>query len=235
MKGNWQFAQVWAPVARGLCVRSLSNRCRSGILGAVLGVMLAIWGIELLSSFLPATLPRGNQIAVNSRVLIFTSALSILAILIFALLPALQAGRSDVRGALNEGGRSGIGGRKQGRLRRLLVISEVALALVLLVGSGLMVRSFLNLRNVDIGFTARNVLTMRIPLPETTYPEPQSADDPTEPAGLRFSEQLVERVKSLPGVESATIATSIPLGAAIGESSSRFRDVKRLHWMTCRW
>ena len=198
-----------ARVVRQVLVESLPL----GIIGAVLGVLLAVWGIELLSSLLPATLPRGNQIAVSSRVLVFTSALALLAILIFALLPALQAGRSNVSGALNDGGRSGIGGRKQGRVRRFLVVTEVALALVLLVGSGLMVRSFLKLRNVDIGFTARNVLTMRIPLPEAKYPEPQSANDPTEPAGLRFSEQLVERVKSLPGVESASVATSIPLGS----------------------
>ena len=182
-----------------------------GVIGAGLGIILAVWGIELLSTFLPATLPRGNQISVNSRVLVFTSALALLAMLVFALLPALQAGRSDVRGALNDGGRSGIGSRKQGRVRRLLVITEVALALVLLVGSGLMIRSFLKLRNVDTGLTAVNVLTMRIPLPEAKYPEPQTAQDPTEPAGLRFSEQLVARVKSLPGVETASVATAIPL------------------------
>ncbi|HKO60920.1 MAG TPA: ABC transporter permease [Pyrinomonadaceae bacterium] len=197
-----------ARIVRQVLVESLPL----GVIGSALGVILAIWGIELLSSLLPATLPRGNQIAVNSRVLIFTSALSIVAILIFALLPALQTGSLDLRSSLSEGGRGGIGGRKQGRMRRLLVVFEVALALVLLVGSGLMVRSFLNLQKVDTGFTARNVLTMRIPLPETTYPEPQSAQDPTEPAGLRFSDQLLNRVKSLPGVESATIATSIPLG-----------------------
>lgn len=183
-----------------------------GIIGAALGVALAVWGIDLLSSLLPATLPRGNQIAVNGRVLLFTSALALLAIVLFALLPALQAGRSDVRGTLNDGGRSAMGSRRQGRVRQFLVVTEVALALVLLVGSGLMVRSFMKLRNVDVGFTARKVLTLRIPLPEARYPEPESPDDPTEPAGLRFSEQLVERVKSLPGVESASVATAIPLG-----------------------
>jgi putative ABC transport system permease protein len=198
-----------ARIVRQVLIESLPL----GIIGAALGVALAIWGIDLLSSILPATLPRGNQIAVNARVLLFTSALALLAILIFALLPALQAGRSDVRGTLNDGGRSAMGSRKQGRMRRLLVVTEVALALVLLVGSGLMVRSFLKLRNVDIGFSARNVLTLRIPLPEAKYPEPESPADPTEPAGLRFSEQLIERVKSLPGVESTSVATAIPLGS----------------------
>ena len=197
-----------ARIVRQVVIESLPL----GIVGAVLGVLLAIWGIELLSSLLPATLPRGNQIGVNSRVLVFTSALTLLAILIFALLPAWQAGRSDVRSTLNDGGRSAIGSRKQGRVRRFLVVAEVALALVLLIGAGLMVRTFLKLRNVDTGFSARNVLTMRIPLPEAKYPEPQSADDPSEPAGLAFYDQLIARVKSLPGVESASVATAIPLG-----------------------
>ncbi len=187
-----------------------------GLLGGILGVVLALWGIELLSSMLPTTLPRGNQITVNARVLVFTSGLSLLAILIFGLLPALQAGKSDVRESLNDGGRSGIGSRKQGRVRRLLVISEVALALVLLIGSGLMVRSFWKLRDVDVGYTAHNVLTMRVPLPAAKYPSPLSAEDPGEPAGLSFSEQLLARVRSLPGVEGATTASILPLGAGTG-------------------
>ena len=218
-----------ARIVRQVVVESLPL----GAIGAALGVVLAVWGIDLLSSLLPTTLPRGNQIAVNARVLIFTSAIAILSILIFALLPALQAGRSDLRGSLNEGGRGGIGSRKQGRVRRLLIVTEVALALVLLAGSGLMIRSFLNLQKVDPGFNARNVLTMRIPLPEVTYPEPQTADDPTEPAGLRFSDQLLTRVKSLPGVESASVATSIPLGpggwgkffTVQGREATKFDDI----------
>ena len=187
-----------------------------GLIGGVLGTLLAIWGIDLLSALLPASLPRGNAINVNSRVLIFTFALALLTILIFGLLPALQAAKSDVRESLNEGGRSGIGSRKQGRLRRLLVIAEVALALVLLVGSGLMVRSFIKLRQVDVGFTAHNVLTMRVPLPQAKYPTPLTASDPRDPAGLAFYEQLLTRLRALPGVQGATAATILPLGAGDG-------------------
>ena len=185
-----------------------------GVIGAILGVILAVWGIDLLSSLLPATLPRGNQITLNARVLLFTSGAALLAMLMFGLLPALHAGKADVRGSLNEGGRSGMGSRKQGRVRRLLVVTEVALALVLLIGSGLMVRSFLKLREVNTGVTARNVLTMRIPLPDARYPSPINADDPSDPAGLSFYQQVVERVKSLPGVESASVGTGIPLSAS---------------------
>ena len=187
-----------------------------GLIGGVLGALLAIWGIDLLSSLLPASLPRGNAIAVNSRVLIFTFALALLTILIFGLLPAINAARADVRESLNEGGRSGIGSRKQGRLRRLLVIAEVALALVLLVGSGLMVRSFIKLRKVDVGFTAHNVLTMRVPLPPAKYPTPLTETDPRDPAGLAFYEELLTRLRALPGVQGATAATILPLGAGDG-------------------
>jgi putative ABC transport system permease protein len=203
--------------SRARIVRQVIIECLPlGVIGAILGVILAVWGIDLLSSLLPATLPRGNQIAVNARVLIFTSGAAVLAILIFGLLPALHAGKADVRGSLNEGGRSGIGSRKQGRVRRLLVVTEVALALVLLIGSGLMVRSFLKLREVNTGVTARNVLTMRIPLPDAKYPSPLTAQDPSDPAGLSFYQQVLTQVRSLPGVESASVGTSIPLSGGGG-------------------
>jgi putative ABC transport system permease protein len=203
--------------SRARIVRQVIIECLPlGVIGGLLGVLLAVWGIDLLSSLLPASLPRGNPISVNSRVLLFTFALALLTILIFGLLPALQAAKPDVREALNEGGRGGIGSRKQGRIRRLLVITEVALALVLLVASGLMVRSFIKLRHVDVGFTEHNVLTLRVPLPEAKYPKPKTADDPRDPTGLAFYDQLLERVRALPGVTSATAATLLPLGAGQG-------------------
>src|SRR6267143_1405428 len=203
--------------SRARIVRQVIIECLPiGIIGGLLGLLLAVWGIDSLSSLLPASLPRGNPISVNSRVLLFTFALALLTILIFGLLPALQAAKAEVREALNEGGRSGIGSRKQGRMRRLLVIAEVALALVLLVASGLMVRSFIKLRQVDVGFTEHNVLTLRVPLPEAKYPTPKTADDPLDPSGLVFYEQLLERIRRLPGVKSATAATLLPLGAGQG-------------------
>ena len=195
-----------------------------GLIAGVLGTLLAVWGIDLLSTLLPATLPRGNEIAVNSRVLLFTFALALLTILIFGLLPATQAAKADVRGSLNEGGRSGMGSRRQGRLRRLLVITEVALALVLLAGSGLMLRSFIKLRQVDLGFTAQKVLTMRVPLPVAKYPVPLSASDPREPAGLAFHDQLLSRLRNLPGVQAATSATILPLGA--GDGWGKFMSIE---------
>jgi putative ABC transport system permease protein len=197
--------------SRARIVRQLMVECLPlGLIGGALGVLLALWGIDLLESLLPASVPRYNEIAVNGRVLAFTFALAIFTVLLFGLLPALQAAKADVRAALNEGGR---GGSRQGHLRRLLVVAEVALALVLLVGAGLMFRSFVKLRQAPVGFTERNVLTMRLTLPDAKYPIPIGADDRRNPAGLAFYERLLERVEALPGVKAASVSTVLPLGS----------------------
>jgi putative ABC transport system permease protein len=186
-----------------------------GLIGGAAGLILATWGIDLLGSALPATLPRYNAIGINGNVLLFTLGVSLLTITIFGLLPAFQAAKTDVRDALTDGSRSVTSGRRKSRLRSMLVTAELALALVLLIGAGLMARSFVNLRNVDPGFSAQNVLTMRIPLPEAKYPIPGTVDSPPPPA-LRFSEQLLQRARAVPGVESAGVSTMLPLGAGSG-------------------
>ena len=203
--------------SRARIVRQMVIECLPfSLTGAALGVLLALWGIDLLSALLPSSLPRYNSITVNARVLAFTLAVALFTVLSAGLLPALQTVKADVQAALNEGGRGGGGGRRQGRLRRLLVVAEVGLALVLLIGAGLMVRSFINLRQVDVGFSARNVLTMRIALPDAKYPVPTSANDPRRPAGLAFYDQLLSRVEALPGVKAVTAGTILPLGAGGG-------------------
>ena len=128
------------------------------------GLLLAYWGLELMRSLLPASLPRHNTISIDGRVLGFTLLASGLTVMVFGLLPAFQTARDSVREALNEGGRGGAAGRWRSRLRDALVVIEMALALVLLVGAGLMLRSFARFQQVDTGFSATNVLTMRIPL-----------------------------------------------------------------------
>ncbi|HKQ04033.1 MAG TPA: ABC transporter permease [Blastocatellia bacterium] len=203
--------------SRARIIRQMVIECLPfSLIGAGLGVLLALWGIDLLSALLPNSLPRYNSIAVNGRVLGFTLAVALFTVLLAGLLPALQAVKADVQAALNEGGRSGAGGGRQGRLRRLLVVAEVALALVLLIGAGLMMRSFIKLRQVDVGFSARNVLTMRIALPDAKYAVPRSASDPRQPAGLTFFDQLLTRVEALPGVKSVTAGSILPLGAGSG-------------------
>ena len=211
--------------SRARIIRQVMIECLPlALIGGVCGVLLATWGIELISTLLPDTLPRGNVIGVNARVLGFSFLLALLTMLIFGLLPAFQAARTDLRDSMNEGGGAGIGNRKQGRLRRVLIVAEVALALVLLVCSGLMVRTFIKLRQVDVGFDARNVITMRVPLPEAKYPLPLSAQDPREPAGLPFYEQLLTRVSSIPGVQAATFATRLPLGG--GQEWGKFMSIE---------
>ncbi len=209
-----------ARIARQVVVECLPL----ALLGGVCGVLLATWGIDLISSLLPASLPRGNQIGVNARVLGFTFGLALLTVVMFGLLPAFQAARADLRDSMNEGGGPGFGSRTQGRIRRVLIVAEVALALVLLVGSGLMLRTFIKLSQVEVGFTARNVVTMRVPLPTAKYPSPLTISDPTEPAGLAFSDQLLSRVAALPGVRAATTATVFPLGA--GDEWGKFFSVE---------
>ncbi len=202
---------------RARLIRQMVSECLPiGLAGAGAGLLIANWGIDLLSSLLPASLPRYNTIGVNDRVLVFTFAVSLLTVLVFGLMPALQTVKADMRAALNEGGRTGTGSVRQSRLRRVLVISEVALALVLLVGAGLMARSFVRLREVDTGFQARNVLTMRVALPDGKYPIPINASDPQHPAGMAFYDQLLTRVEALPGVKAATVGTILPMGAGSG-------------------
>ena len=203
--------------SRARIIRQIVMECLPlAFFGGLFGTLLATWGINLISSLLPASLPRANAIGVNARVLGFTFAVGLLTIVIFGLLPALQAARTDLRESMSEGGGAGFGTSKQGRLRRVLIVAEVALALVLLVGSGLMLRTFIKLRQVELGFSARNVITMRVPLPKAKYPFPLTASDPREPAGVAFSDQLLARVVSLPGVQAATTASAFPLGAGIG-------------------
>ncbi|HEV2834504.1 MAG TPA: ABC transporter permease [Pyrinomonadaceae bacterium] len=211
--------------SRARIVRQVIIECLPlALIGGGCGALLATWGIDLISTLLPDSLPRGNEIVVNARVLGFTFALALGTIVIFGLLPALQVARTDLRDLLNEGAGSGLGTRRQGRMRRLLVVAEVALALVLLAGSGLMIRTFIKLRQVDVGFNARNVVTMRVPLPDAKYAVPLTADDPREPAGLLFSEQLLNRITSVPGVKAAAFATVLPLGA--GQEWGKFLTIE---------
>ncbi len=171
--------------------------------GGVAGLFLASWGISGLLALSPANLPRAQTISLDGYVLCFTLAISVLTGLVFGLVPALQASKLNLNESLKEGGRSSTEGRRRNRVRRLLVVSEIALALVLLVGGGLMIRSFLRLQSVDSGFNPRNVLTMIVSL--------AGSEHSTGPKRAAFFNQLIERVESLPGVESASAINHLPL------------------------
>ena len=181
------------------------------VLGGAVGLLLAIWSLDLLVSLKPANLPRLAEIGINRTVFIFTFAISVVTGIVFGLVPALQASKPDLNEGLKESGRGATGSPRRHQVRALLVVSEVALSLVLLVGAGLMIRSFARLLAVDPGFKADHVLTAFVSLPVSKYPkrEEQAA----------FFERLIERLRNLPGVSSAGVVTDIPL---FGGSSTGF-------------
>ena len=172
------------------------------LIGGAVAVILAIWGTSLLVSFKPENLPRLQEIGVDLRVLGFTFGLSLLTGIVFGLLPAWAAARGGVSEALKEGGRSATAGGARQRLRGAFVVVELAVALVLLVGAGLLIKTFWNLRSVKPGFTADHLVTMRIELPEARYKEPDKQN--------RFRSQTLDALKSLPGVQAAMVS-ELPL------------------------
>jgi len=170
--------------------------------GGAVAVLLAIWGTNLLVSFKPDNLPRLSEIAVDGRVLVFTLGISLLTGLVFGLLPAWTASRSGVGEALKEGGRSSTAGGARQRLRSAFVVGELAVALVLLVGAGLLIKTFSKLRSVEPGFDPNHMLTMRVELPENRY---QNVPEQT-----RFRKQVLAGMNSLPGVQAAMVS-ELPL------------------------
>jgi putative ABC transport system permease protein len=175
--------------------------------GAAAGLLLAWWGLEAVSALLPESLPRYNAIGVDGRVLAFTLALSVVTVVAFGTFPALQLARGDVGGRLKEAGRV-TDGRRRRTLRGVLVAAETALALVLLVGAGLLLRSFVALRGADPGFVAENMVAVRISLTEARYPTPA--------AGTALFATLSERLRALPDVRAVGMATGLPLDFGAG-------------------
>jgi putative ABC transport system permease protein len=173
------------------------------LVGGAAGVFLAYLGTRLLVTLGPASIPRLHEIGITPSVLLFTVAISLLAGLLFGILPALRSYSYRMVTALRDGGRGATVGRERNLSRKVLVVTQVALALLLLVGSGLMVRSFQQLRAVDPGFTASGLLTFRLSPPPSRYPGPEST--------LQFYTQLLDRLRALPGVQAAGGVTSLPL------------------------
>ncbi len=178
--------------------------------GGVCGLVLASWSFAFLQRLIPDGLALSTKLTLDLPVLGFTLLLALLTAVVFGLVPAFQASKTDLNEALKQGGgRTGLnaGGN---RLRSIMVVTEVALALVLLVGAGLLIQTFLKLRDQYSGLRPENVLTLRTVLPRSKYPE--------QPQRAAFYKQVLERVKSLPGVVSAGYATSIPLAWKGGTS-----------------
>ncbi len=177
------------------------------LLGAGAGLLLAGLGLKLLLLFGPDAIPRAEDIRLNLPVLGFTLGLAALAGLVFGVAPALAATRLDPATTLKEGGRGGSGGSRNNRLRGLLVVSQVAAALLLLIVSGLMLKSYMRLSDVRLGFEPDNVLTTEINLPALRYPEPEQR--------VAFFRDLVGRVAALPGITAVGAAQSLPIRGPI--------------------
>ena len=180
------------------------------LLGGAAGLLLAWWSTNMLAAFGPADLPRLDEIGVNSTVIAFTFGMACLTSLIFGLVPALQASRPEVEQSLKEAARGSTVGTRGHRLRSVFVVSQFALSLVLLVGAGLLIRSFAELRSVQPGFEARGVVTLWQALPKAGYGE---VDQQTH-----FFERLLAKLKSLPGIENAGVVSPLPFS---GNSQSR--------------
>ena len=171
------------------------------VLGGVCAILLASWGIDAILALSPANLPRIDEIKIDSRVIGFTFAVSMLTALIFGLAPAVQFSRPELQQFLKEGGRSSSAGFGRRRLRHALVISEIAIALMLLVGAGLLVRSFIHLLQVDPGFSKDNVLSLQVFIWDK-YQTPQQR--------TAFFDEAFARLSNLPGVESVGAVTALP-------------------------
>lgn len=187
-----------AQIVRQLLTESLLL----SFLGGVIGLMLAMWGTRIVESIASRINPTFSNITIDYQTLLFTFAASVLTGLIFGVVPALHISKLDLTEALREGRTSG-GSPGRNRVRSALVVAEVALTLVLLVCAGLLIRTVVQLRNVDTGFNSKNVLTMNIGLPNIKYPKPENV--------VSFFKQTTERIAALPGVKAAGITSVLPL------------------------
>jgi putative ABC transport system permease protein len=188
---------------RGRLVRQLlTESLVLSAVGGALGLVLALFGKDLLLAFSPGNIPRFDEITIDNSVFIFTLGITFLTTLIFGLVPALASSQFDLTVSLKEGGQKGGGGARQDRARSLFVVLEMAFALVLLIGAGLMIKSFVSLLHVNPGFDPENVLALQISLPGSKYKE----DEQT----VRFYQQALERMRSLPGVVDAGLTLMLP-------------------------
>ncbi|HEX2222856.1 MAG TPA: ABC transporter permease, partial [Thermoanaerobaculia bacterium] len=197
---------------RGRIIRQLlTESLLLALLGGLLGLLLARWCIQALVALSPANLLGAEQIGLSLPVLAFTLAVTLLTGVVFGLAPALEASRVNLSHSLKETSRGNAGSQRGRRVRDLLILAEVGLALVLLVGAGLMVRSFQRLRAVDPGFDAANVLTLRVTLPRASYSEDAEI--------VSFFREAKASLKTLPGVQSVSSVSALPF-ADLGSRTS---------------
>jgi predicted permease len=190
--GQWRIAR-----------QLLSESLLLAVIGGAAGLLLSYWLVSLLVSFSPQGTPRLDEVGIDRSALGYTMAITILTGLLFGTVPVWQLFKADLNRSLRDGGKGLQGARSGRRALSALVVAETGLALMLLVGAGLLIRSFIQLQRVDAGFNPRNVLTATVALPQAAYPERNQI--------APFYSQLLERVRTLPGVQSAAAVSSLPL------------------------
>ncbi|HSL69686.1 MAG TPA: ABC transporter permease, partial [Longimicrobiales bacterium] len=178
------------------------------LMGGVLGLVLSVWGVRLLVGMMPAWFPLRDQITISGRVVLYTLAITVGSGILFGLAPAVQATRPNLTEALREGSRGATVGVRRGRLRGGLVVSEIALALVLMISAGLLVKSAVGLQTVPLGFSTDSVVTVRMSLPESSYPDTTQV--------IEFFTSVVSRVQNMPGVEAAGLGRCVPMTCGQG-------------------
>jgi putative ABC transport system permease protein len=199
----------------------LTESALLALLGGVGGLLVAQWAIEILVRLVPTNLPRLENVGIDVRVLGFTLGVSLLAVVFCGLAPALHAARADLNESLKESGRASEGAARH-RLRSMLVVGEIALSVVLLIGAGLMIRSFVRLQYVDPGFRPDDVLTVNIALPFQRYANPDDI--------ARFFEQLSDRVTAQPGVEAIGGVFPLPMSGRFWTSEYAYDDETDANW-----
>src|SRR6266446_2382776 len=189
----------------------LTESIALALAGGAASVLLSVWGLELLKRVGARTIPRLNEVTLDWTILLVTAVVAIGSGILFGLIPALVSAKPELTEALKEGGRGSTSGARPNRVRNMLVIAEIALALVLLVGAGLLMKSFARLQGVNPGFNARHVLTIELSLPQTKYP---SGANPSYLGGdstRNFYQETLRRIARLPGIEAVACTDILPL------------------------
>ncbi|HSE36069.1 MAG TPA: ABC transporter permease, partial [Blastocatellia bacterium] len=181
--------------------------------GGCLGLLLALWGTDALMALAPDNIPRLSEVGVDGRVFGFALAVSLLTGIVFGLVPAIHASKPDLNAALKEGSRGSTGGVAGKRIRSILVAVEVSLSIVLLIGAGLMIRSFSRLHQMNLGFNPDNVVALNMSLSRSKYPEDRQR--------VAFFQAALERLQSLSGVQAAGATTGLPLTLSVSGSDFR--------------
>ena len=185
-----------------LVLQLLTESILLAAVGGIFGLVIAKWGVRVLLALSPSNLPRLHEIRMDGSVLGFTCVIALTSGILFGLSPAIQSGRAQLNESLKEGGRTGSGGPRRSRARNLLAVAEIAMSFVLLVGAGLMLKSFSRLETVSPGINPSDVLTAQIELPSQTYRDDNKVG--------KFYQRLLVKVEALPGAESAGVGMSLP-------------------------